>query len=418
MAQYDLVVIGGGPVGLSAAYQAAVKRRQRVAVIEQFTFQNQYGSSSGFGRQWRTCYNELYLTKLAVETSSLWDQLMEELDDNTILDRTGVLWFGDATVTTPEGNITEAAKNLALLEQEHTLYHYKQDIAADFPFIAGALDDFNEAKALFSPNGGTINVVRLISLFLKYLKASNCHLFQNQRVKEIDYQKVDKVTVLTHEGYCLTCNKIILAAGPYINLLLSTLKPEFPHEINLKPIQMLTSCYFRVKDPSKLTKTDKWPVWISFAPENQKTYYGFPTSPFDRDWAGFARVAPLFSCFEYELYSPPLNERKVDNESVKSTSSFVSRSMTDLDGSQAYNLSTCLISFASSGELNDEREGFVLDFLPGSNKQIVIATGGWAMKFVPVFGIILADLALDGSTKYGQYIKPMAITDAILKSKP
>ena len=77
-----------------------------------------------------------------------------------------------------------------------------------------------------------------------------------------------------------------------------------------------------------------------------------------------------------------------------------------------------MISFASSGELNDEREGFVLDFLPGSNKQIVIATGGWAMKFVPVFGIILADLALDGSTKYGQYIKPMAITDAILKSKP
>ena len=149
---------------------------------------------------------------------------MEELDDNTILDRTGVLWFGDATVTTPEGNITEAAKNLALLEQEHTLYQCKQDIAAHFPFIAGALDDFNEAKALFSPNGGTINVVQLISLFLKYLKASNCHLFQNQRVKEIDYQEVDKVTVLTHEGYCLTCNKIILAAGPYINLLLSTLK--------------------------------------------------------------------------------------------------------------------------------------------------------------------------------------------------
>ena len=34
---YDVIVVGAGPLGLSAAYQCAVKSHQRVLVIERFT---------------------------------------------------------------------------------------------------------------------------------------------------------------------------------------------------------------------------------------------------------------------------------------------------------------------------------------------------------------------------------------------
>jgi glycine/D-amino acid oxidase-like deaminating enzyme len=43
---YDVIVIGGGPMGLSTAYHLS-KRNTRTLVLEQFTFFNQLGSSAG-----------------------------------------------------------------------------------------------------------------------------------------------------------------------------------------------------------------------------------------------------------------------------------------------------------------------------------------------------------------------------------
>ena len=48
----------------------------------------------------------------------------------------------------------------------------------------------------------------------------------------------------------------------------------------------------------------------------------------------------------------------------------------------------------------DSGAGFVLDLVPGTNNRIVLATGGWCMKFVPMFGVILSDLAIDVKTNY------------------
>lgn len=50
---YDVVIVGGGAVGLSAALEAA-KRGKSVLVIERFSLLNQNGSSGGFSRMFRT----------------------------------------------------------------------------------------------------------------------------------------------------------------------------------------------------------------------------------------------------------------------------------------------------------------------------------------------------------------------------
>ena len=41
---YDVIIVGGGPIGLSAAYQC-LKKQQSVLLIEKFSFHNDYGSS-------------------------------------------------------------------------------------------------------------------------------------------------------------------------------------------------------------------------------------------------------------------------------------------------------------------------------------------------------------------------------------
>ena len=93
---YDVIVVGGGPIGLSAAYQCAIKQNKKVLVLEEFEPGNNRGSSPGYSRQFRICYSEENLCSLAIKTSSKWDELMLELTDNTLLQRTGTLWFGDS----------------------------------------------------------------------------------------------------------------------------------------------------------------------------------------------------------------------------------------------------------------------------------------------------------------------------------
>lgn len=49
---------------------------------------------------------------------------------------------------------------------------------------------------------------------------------------------------------------------------------------------------------------------------------------------------------------------------------------------------------------------FVLDYVPqeylgnGPEKSVVVFTAGWAMKFVPLLGKALKELALDGHSDY------------------
>lgn len=81
--------------------------------------------------------------------------------------------------------------------------------------------------------------------------------------------------------------------------------------------------------------------------------------------------------------------------------------------------STCLAGFAelvSGSKEDDQSAGFVLDFVPGEgiNNRLVVFTGKWGMKFVPVIGKILADLTIRGRTEYDKLIEPMNINRGIL----
>ena len=61
-AQVDVVVVGGGPVGLSTAHECA-KEGKKVAVLEKFVLYNASGSSADFMRMFRTMYTEDYMVR-------------------------------------------------------------------------------------------------------------------------------------------------------------------------------------------------------------------------------------------------------------------------------------------------------------------------------------------------------------------
>jgi glycine/D-amino acid oxidase-like deaminating enzyme len=56
---YDIIVIGGGAIGLDTAYYLG-KRKAKTLVLEQFTFVNQLGSFAGVSRQFQIPYPDKY----------------------------------------------------------------------------------------------------------------------------------------------------------------------------------------------------------------------------------------------------------------------------------------------------------------------------------------------------------------------
>ena len=421
---YDVIVVGGGPMGLSAAYQCAVKDGKKVMLIEQYKLGNTHGSSPGFSRQFRICYSERYLCQLAIESSKEWDKLMQELNDSSLLDRTGCLWFGDATVESSEGNIDKAAENLkALGIPDYDLLEGKEAIQSDkrFSFISDAVKDIDNPKALYVGDGGTINVPAVIEGLYKALKSSGkTDLVENAPVKRIDYSLDDEVRVwIDQQSECIRTKKVILTPGSYVNNVFSALTPTFTEKIN-HTIYLWSSTYFNSIPSSSSASMKKWPIWFFFDQPKENDlnlYYGFPSEEKRPD---YTRVGSAFTSserFDFTFDPPDVSNRPLDQDALKFTSNFVKKSMPSLSSNMlSEEHSTCIAGFAESSDEDDDGVGFVLDFLPEarSNKRIVLFTGGWGMKFVPVIGKILADLAIKGETEYSQLIKPWNINRGVL----
>lgn len=90
---YDVIVVGGGAIGLSAAYECA-KAGKTVLVLEKSTFYNQSGSSGDLVRMFRTMYMEPFMADLARDAMGLWDQLESDAGQALRL-MSGLLDFGD-----------------------------------------------------------------------------------------------------------------------------------------------------------------------------------------------------------------------------------------------------------------------------------------------------------------------------------
>lgn len=375
---HDVIVIGGGPIGLSAAYHLS-KRKTKTLLLEQFTFFNQLGSSAGVSRQFRIPYPEAYMVKLVKQSIPFWDEL-QSLTPQPLMNKVGTLWFGDPDVHSTEGNIKMAEKALKAEHVPYTTLNAKE-IEKQYHFT-------NLPKnytGLFQPDGASIDLKETIRTLLNWNQASPfVTLHQEAPVTKIKHQR-GMFEVTTPLGV-FTAKKLVLAPGPYVDDVINLL--GFRIEATY---WNMASAFYRITKPGI-----QYPTWFVFQKpigNDGNEFYGFPEVSWN--YPGYIRVA---SDFVMKPLTSPDQRTPIPNpQELSLTAQWVKNHMTGLEPVPQFT-STCMVALSkiSNKEL-------LVDFAPPyvpHNKDIVIYATGWAGKFVPLLGKILSELALDGHTPF------------------
>ncbi|MEL6813237.1 MAG: FAD-dependent oxidoreductase [Cyanobacteria bacterium J06598_3] len=368
---YDLIVIGGGSVGLSTAYHAD-KHNLRTLVIERYSYFNNSGSSAGASRQYRVQYSQPYMTELALASESYWNELQRQTFD-TLIGLVGSVWFGDPSLSSQEGGIQAAMDTMDKLHVPYTPLNVEQIEQFGFKDLPCDYSGF------FQGNGGIINLKATQAALYNVAKRSGLvDLHAYEQVTNIEPRQGESVVVTTRDAegeHVYHTKKLAITAGPYVNEMLA------PLDLNIGlDIWEMSSAYYKKKDP-----TVNVPTWFVFQkPQNEQLFYGFP----EVDWAnpGYIRVAPDIPD---RIISDPSQRTGIPSpKSIALTSAWVQNHMVGLHEEPQFT-STCLIALAQN------KEELLLDYLPDNitnARNIVVYTAGWAAKFIPILGEMVLQL--------------------------
>lgn len=385
-ATYDLIVIGGGPIGLSTAFHAT-QRGKSVLVLEKFGFLNDSGSSAGASRQFRLQYAQDYMAKLAIASQNYWAQL-QAYTQETLVQVNGSLWFGDPAISSQEGGIAAAEKTMDQLGVPYTKLN-AQEIEDRFHFKNIPKD----YSGFFQANGGIINLKAAErALFDGCARSPQTALHEYESVTNIVSDSCGVTVTTDQETY--HSRQLAICAGAYTNNVLEPLGISVGLDI-----WQMSSAYYKKTNPEM-----QLPTWFVFQdPADSALFYGFPEVYWSHE--NYIRVAPDFP--DKILQDPSKRTFVPSKKNLGLNEQWVRDHMQGLDPTSRFT-STCLIALSK-----DSSKELLLDYVPDqieNHSNIVVYTAGWAAKYIPILGDTINQM-LDtpiNEVTYGDFIIPLS----------
>lgn len=394
---YDVIVIGGGAVGLSAA-RACGARNRRVLVLEAGTFFNDDGSSTGATRQFRIQHEEETPARLVLEALPLW-RTLEAQADVPLIHPVGCLWFGEEDAIGSTGDIKSAVAVMQALSLPYESLDAQQ-IEQRFGF-RGLPRGWS---GVLQPDGGLIDVGATLRT-LHGIADAMPHVTLRDRSLVTQIERDNDRWRVTAAESTYRADKLVVAPGPFVDPVLAHLGLRLD-----RTLWSMVNAWFRITDGPA-----QGPVWVNLRqpgpPDDPGLYYGFPEVAFDRP--GHVRLGGNFP-------SPVLDDiaaydKNPDPAVVRRIAGWVEEHMPGLDPEPSF-ASTCIAAqLVRPDDPYALRREFLLGNAPSSvegHEDVVICATGWVFKLIPLVGRICADLVCEGATSYD--ISPFRISDDTL----
>jgi sarcosine oxidase len=374
---YDAIVIGVGGMGSATVYELA-RRGLRVLGLERYDVPHSMGSSHGINRIIRLAYWEhpSYVPLLR-RSYELWRGLETQCGERLLI-ITGSIDAGAADSRT----VTGSQKSCEV----HDLSCEVLDAAALHRRFPGYQLP-HDMIGVYQADGGFVLCERAIVNYVEAAHGLGAEIHAREAVAGWDASDTG-VSVRTASA-TYHAHRLVLTAGSWSAAMMPTLAPlARPERQVLLWTQPRVPAHFAI---------GVFPVFNLQASEGH--FYGFPIYG-----------VPGFKIGRYhhrgEQVDPDRMNRECDAEDEATIRAGVRRYFPEADG-PTMAMKTCLFT-------NSPDEHFILDRHPAS-PRVTIAAGfsGHGFKFCSVVGEIMADLALDGGTRWDLGLFRLARFDRI-----
>jgi sarcosine oxidase len=364
--QADVVVVGGGVMGLAAAYELARAGRS-VTLLDQHERGHSLGSSHGPTRMTRLAYDGADYVELCRTASRLWREL-ELASKQSLLNECGGMDLGDRTTLASNGvRDTYLATGVPFEELD------RDEIVRRFPQFTPP----DDAIALYQPSYGLLSADRCVAAFADLARRHGATLRDGVTVSSVAPDG-DGVIVETSEGRILA-GRAILAAGSWMKPMLVMLGLDLPVTVLKEQL-----AFFEVEDLEPF-RPGRFPLVIHRFPNTTSIGSAFPATTTSGVKMMIDRIGPVVD--------PHDADRTIDQGHLEHLRRYATNLLPGLTGVMTETTS-CRYTMTPD-------EDFILDRHP-EHPQIVVASpcSGHGFKFAPVIGKILADLAIDGRTSH------------------
>lgn len=362
MRSYRLAIVGLGGIGSAAAWWASSRLGSEVIGWERFEFGHRRGASEDHSRIIRLSYHRPEAVRLAEAAYDAWAALERAAALSVVVPTGGLDLY-------PVGAAIDAAGYRAAMDACGVGYE-----------VLDAADAMRRWP-MFHLEAGTVVVYQAAAGLVRATAANAAHRRLAAGNGATLHDRAPVTRVEPHRGgFAITAGddtvvagRLIVTADAWTNQVIAPLGCSFPLTVTEEQV-----AYF---EPGPGIGLERMPVWIWM---DDPSYYGLP--PVDGSGAKIGQDVggAVVTGDERALRpDPAYRQRLVDFQErlvPRSTRTIVEER-------------TCLYT------MTPDRE-FVLDHLPGQLGAVVGLGAAHGYKFASVFGRILVELAIDGTTEH------------------
>jgi sarcosine oxidase len=362
---YDVLVVGLGVMGSSIAANCA-RRGRSVLGIERFWPVHDRGASHGKSRLIRQAYFEhVAYVPLVLRSYELWREL-EARSGEHLMTITGLLLAGKESTKVVAGSRRSAEQHRLPVE-----YLTASDIARRFPMTRPRPDEVG----IFEREGGVIFPEAAVHALLRTAADAGAQMRFGVRVTDWHRTGPRALRVAFDDGSTAEAKQVVLSVGPWLESMAAQTG------IPLK-VQRNVQAWFAPGTPE--FTADRFPAFLLDREGLPNVIYGMPD-------LGDGVKAAFHSRGNYT--KPDQLERGISEDDIVPIQTALADWIPGA-GQTFLSAKACMYTLTPD-------EHFAIGRHPG-DPSVIVAGGfsGHGFKFAPVVGEIVADLLIDGGSRY------------------